>query len=293
MFSLNNLIGKGVIINQRGQVSSKDAIEHENEAKKMIAHFQGEKLDIPLIEAFHFLGTNPHTHEKVSKDAETVIIFMGLNAYHHWAWGYVDAYTQRGVNAVTFNYPGVGNSGGEPLPDEVIQSGGIIVDYLKDSFNIPENRIAAHGHSLGGAFAVQTALKIRGVHIISDRTFSKLSEAIYNIIQVWLKNFPALHFTLNGLRISETPLFLIDQSDWKALDSVHAWEKIEGKKCVFTHLKDPVIRTEVSLFQGLKGKENDTVFITVDDDNSDPHSCLPSPEHFDQILKSIGFCQKC
>jgi hypothetical protein len=283
-----------MIPNQRKWVASKDTQQEEQKAAQMVARLQGEKLDIissygHQLEAFHYAGINPHTGNKVDRSAPTIIILPGMGAYHHWFDVHVEKYRKRGINVVTFNYPGVGKSGGEANREAAIQSGEAIVDYLERHFHVPREAIGAHGHSLGGGFAAQVALRRPGIHIISDRSYSKLSVASQAIIKSFLAAHPFALSILNSLRVVENGSALAFRAAQWELDSEGAWAKITGKKCVICHLKDPVITLVASLFKAIHGKDAQTTFIVMDDDCEDPHSRPLSDEETDRVIQAIGF----
>jgi pimeloyl-ACP methyl ester carboxylesterase len=292
LFSIpRTFIGQFVVPNQRRLVNSEVAKTIEEESNRVVQIYQGRKLDVLTpkgedLEVFHYLGKNSRTQERMTSINQTIVFCLGMGAYHHYLSGYIEKYNARGINVVTFNYPGVGMSKGVSDCEEIIACSEKIIHHLESQMSIPRNEIALHGHSFGGGIATQVAKRIPGLNIINDRSFSKLSLASRPFFQ---GNLLSTHSLLGYLGVIENFVnFTFKLTGWE-LDSEDAWSKIQGKKCVVYHKKDPVVTHENSLFHAIYGRDSETHFEVLKDDCSDPHSRLLTDQEFDRVIQAIGF----
>lgn len=299
MISLSNLnsdtVGRFLFANQRRLVTEEEVNRMASETAQWVAHFQGQKLDIPTasgIEAFHFAGIDPYTQQKVRQSDKTVILFGGMSSYqHHYSW-LMEKYVQRGINVVTLNYRGVGGSGanGEVAnKPEIVQDGMAIVDYLESHFHVPRDHLAVHGHSLGGGFSALVAAERPGIHAVNERSYSKLSHASHPFIKGFLaSNQIAIDSLPSDLSVSNLATLAFQSTNWE-IDTEAAWRNIQGKRCVVCHLKDPVISKEVSLYQSIYAQDQKTTYLVLDDDCPNPHGRLLSDQEIDTIVQAIHF----
>ncbi len=73
---------------------------------------------------------------------------------------------------IGFNFRGVGGSTGWPVEaTDLSIDGHAMIKFLTDQ-GVNERDITLHGHSLGGAVAVDVARTHPSVKVISDRSFS-------------------------------------------------------------------------------------------------------------------------
>ncbi len=85
---------------------------------------------------------------------------------------------ETGANVLSFNYRGVGRSGGAiTSAQDLIEDGEAAVQYLLSQGVLPED-IVLHGHSLGGGVATAVVAKHQGMHLVNDRSFSSLSRVV-------------------------------------------------------------------------------------------------------------------
>jgi len=81
-----------------------------------------------------------------------------------------------GVNVLTFNYRGVGDSTGWPFNAmDLVKDGTAAVEYLKKTKHIAERNILIHGHSMGGGLLGYLAIKYPELILVSDRSFRSLT----------------------------------------------------------------------------------------------------------------------
>ncbi|WP_068471421.1 alpha/beta hydrolase family protein [Candidatus Protochlamydia phocaeensis] len=285
-------IGQFIVPNQRRLLSQEEISRHEHEAAQMVADFEGERIedvrvDAGALEAFYFSGLDSHTHQKVDRAGETVILFVGQGAYHYWYSYLVDKYTKRGINVVSFNYPGVAHSEGEAAKEKMVKAGEALVDYLERHLGVPRQKIAVHGHSLGGGPSALTAVSRPGIHVVNKRSFAKLSLAAENFVRGALPANNLARSVFNTLGRNATRLALTS-TNWE-FDTEAAWPRIQGRKCVVCHLNDPVIPKEASLYQAIQGRDNQTQCLVLDDECQDPHSRQLSDQEIDAVVQAIGF----
>lgn len=127
----------------------------------------------------------------------------------------VQAFHRLGFSTLVFDYRGYGRSEGAfPTESEVYRDAGAVWDYLVKIRGIEPENIFLYGHSLGGAVAIDLAVRQpRAAGVITDGTFTSL-RAIIDRIPVY-RFFPAdllltHHFdSLSKLRILRVPLLLI------------------------------------------------------------------------------------
>jgi fermentation-respiration switch protein FrsA (DUF1100 family) len=108
------------------------------------------------------------------------ILFCNPNAVQYETLkgpsGWVNYYTERGMNIFLWNYRGYGRSQGTPSPALVKSDGEDMLQYLLQKKNCL--KVGIHGYSLGGAVACHLS-KSEGVEfVLTDRTFSSLSEMV-------------------------------------------------------------------------------------------------------------------
>lgn len=56
---------------------------------------------------------------------------------------WIEFYLRLGINIVVWNYRGYGRSEGHPSPKKIIKDSEILVDYLKDKYNV--KNLGVHG----------------------------------------------------------------------------------------------------------------------------------------------------
>lgn len=287
-------VGRMLIPNQRRYVDPEVANLLDQEALGVVAVYEGQKLDVTTsmghaLEAFHFAGKHPHTQTKVDPTTQTVVLFGGQGCYQHYLSYYIDMYTRRGINVVTFNYTGVGRSDGETNPREVVDGGVAIVDHLERHFNVPLDKIALHGFSLGGGISAQVALIKEGVHIVNDRSYAKLSIAAHQQIRSVLPAAGIARRIINSLAVVENMSHVAFKLTGWELDTESAWSRIRGRKCVICHTHDPVIVYDASLYKAIHGINQETTFMLLEDQTADPHSRPLTNREIDAVIQAIGF----
>lgn len=95
---------------------------------------------------------------------------------------------QLGYNIFIFNYRGYGKSKGWPSERGLYRDAQAAYDYLK-SRGVPAERIVGYGESIGGAVAVDLAVRSPMKSIILDSTFTNMKDMVrthYPVIPLWL-----------------------------------------------------------------------------------------------------------
>lgn len=90
----------------------------------------------------------------------------------------IPAYLKRGINVMVVNYRGYGNSESIPFVEGMSKDVETAYHYLSEIKKIPNNKIIAHGHCIGGYFASKLAKDHPGMHLVLDRSLANYRDAI-------------------------------------------------------------------------------------------------------------------
>jgi fermentation-respiration switch protein FrsA (DUF1100 family) len=163
------------------------------------------------------------------------------------------------ADLLVLNYRGVGKSTGASSPLGLALDVYSACEYLHQVHEVDPSEQIVYGHSLGGYAAVKGGALFQAAHpdkevsVISDRSFSSLSEAARRIAGAF---FSFLAFLLR----------------WE-LDARDDWDVFRGKKIVINDKKDALIPFDVSFYHAIKDKKN-TTFIDMESDEEEglePH----------------------
>jgi pimeloyl-ACP methyl ester carboxylesterase len=135
----------------------------------------------------------------------------------------IEAFHSLGFSTLTIDYRGYGRSqGGFPTEAEVYRDAQSAWDYLVEIRGIEPHNIFLYGHSLGGAIALDLAVRQpQAAGVITDGTFTSL-RAIVDRVPLY-RFFPAdllltQHFdSLSKLKILRIPLLLIHGTEDRAV----------------------------------------------------------------------------
>lgn len=111
--------------------------------------------------------------------APWILIFHG-NAGNIAHGGRPDHYARLravGLNLLTFDYRGYGESAGRPTEAGLYRDADAAFAYLRDSLGVPAERIYLFGHSLGSAVAVDLASRVRAAGLIVEGAFTSAPDA--------------------------------------------------------------------------------------------------------------------
>ncbi len=131
----------------------------------------------------------------------------------------LSVYQNLGFSILSIDYRGYGRSEGKfPTEAEVYRDAQAAWDYLVTTRGISPENIFLYGHSLGGAIAIDLAIRQpRAAGVIADNTFTSM-RAMVDYIPLY-RFFPAdlllreRFDSLSKLRLLRSPLLLIHGSD--------------------------------------------------------------------------------
>jgi uncharacterized protein len=81
-----------------------------------------------------------------------------------------------GLSLLAFDYRGYGESEGIPTEDGLYQDADAAYRYLRDTLDVPPERIVLFGHSLGSAVAVELASRVPAAGLILDGALTSVVE---------------------------------------------------------------------------------------------------------------------
>lgn len=81
-----------------------------------------------------------------------------------------------GLNLLTVDYRGYGESGGEPSEAGVYRDADAAYAYLRDALGVPPRRVLIFGHSLGAAVAVDLASRVPSRGLILEGAFTSVPD---------------------------------------------------------------------------------------------------------------------
>ena len=96
---------------------------------------------------------------------------------------------KAGLNTLIFDYRGYGKSQGSPSENGVYLDAQAAYDYLLDREDIDKEKIVSFGSSLGGAIAVDLAVKRKCAALVADSTFTNtkdMGKTVYPFIPTFL-----------------------------------------------------------------------------------------------------------
>ena len=118
-------------------------------------------------------GILPH-----SKAEKTLLFFHGNggNISHRGDSLYI--FHKLKLNVLIVDYPGYGESEGEPSEESLYQSATAAWQYLVNNKKINPEKIIIFGRSLGGAVAVDLASRVKAGGLILESTFSSVRDVV-------------------------------------------------------------------------------------------------------------------
>ncbi len=88
----------------------------------------------------------------------------------------IDAYLNRGINVVIFDYPGVGLSGGDFSVKGSYEGAEVVYQYLTEEKHVDPHNILVDGYSMGSGPATHLSSKHPGVNLLLRFPFARMSE---------------------------------------------------------------------------------------------------------------------
>jgi len=126
---------------------------------------------------------------KASSAQSTLIFFHGNAGNIGGRLGKIDLFHQIGINVLIIDYRGYGNSEGYPTEEGIYKDATAAYDYLLQRDDMRGQNIISYGASLGGAVAIDLAVKRPVSCVIVDSTFSSatdMAKRIYPFIPSFL-----------------------------------------------------------------------------------------------------------
>lgn len=161
------------------------------------------------------------------------------------------AFVSHGYAVLTINYRMVGESVGPLSSVGPIIDAATALAYCVHILNVQPQRIVLFGHSIGGAFAAETATLFPQVYVVSDRSFDSLTSVSWvhvggDTLAAYLQQFRNGPAVVRVLQRS-VALFLRYLACWH-LDASHHWKAVaQDRKCVLYATMDMVIPPHVQL----------------------------------------------
>eukprot|EP00056_Hartaetosiga_gracilis_P001032 m.41873 g.41873 ORF g.41873 m.41873 type:complete len:392 (-) comp10467_c0_seq2:982-2157(-) len=124
--------------------------------------------------------------EIINESSDHWVVFSNANGvpYEHNLQFLEDYSKNLGVNVLTFNYRGVGQSKGWPMmASDLTHDGEAAVRYLLHKKGVDEEYIVFHGHSLGGGVSSILSDMFKKSKLINDRSFRSLSRAAQVVME--------------------------------------------------------------------------------------------------------------
>ena len=95
-------------------------------------------------------------------------------------------YLERGISAAVFHYGGVLDSQGEPNCLTTSLDALAVTRYVQGRLKCSNSELAIHGKSLGTGPSLYTGTQLRGIKVIADRGFSRLTDVINTFVPPFL-----------------------------------------------------------------------------------------------------------
>lgn len=151
----------------------------------------------------------------VMGDRQVMLYLHGNGGNISYNLAPLQAFNQLGFSSLIIDYRGYGRSSGDfPSEAEVYRDAQSAWDYLINNRGIKPENIFIYGHSLGGAIAIDLAIRQpQAAAVITDGTFTSM-RALVDRIPLY-RFFPAdliLHQnfdSISKLKLLRMPLFLI------------------------------------------------------------------------------------
>jgi uncharacterized protein len=85
-------------------------------------------------------------------------------------------FNKLGINVLTFDYRGFGESGGKPYEEGLYMDAMAVYKYLTVSKNVPPERIIFYGHSLGTGVAIEMATRVKAGALVIEAGYRSIPD---------------------------------------------------------------------------------------------------------------------
>lgn len=126
----------------------------------------------------------PNDPINILAEPKTILYFCGvgnnMGDYNYLAR--MSAFRQLGFSVLAFDYRGYGRSGGDfPNEAQLYEDAEAVWMYLRETQGIPAEQIVIYGESMGGAIALDLAIKHPEANgLILQSSFTSMAEAVKN-----------------------------------------------------------------------------------------------------------------
>lgn len=154
-------------------------------------------------------GTKLHGWYVEHAEPKVHVLFCHGNAEHVADLGQMlDAFrTDFRASVFAFDYRGYGRSEGKPDEPGVLADGHAAQLWLADKAGIPPDRVVLIGRSLGGAIAVDLAVKNGARGLVLQRTFTSIPDVAVNSLFAPLRPYMTIQFdSANKIESYSKPL---------------------------------------------------------------------------------------
>lgn len=124
------------------------------------------------LNAWHMPGDRP----------TTVLMLAGNGGNMAVMLGHIITFNSLGCSSLTVDYPGFGQSEGQPSEEGTYEAAEAAWLYLTEKKKIKPDQIIVYGFSLGGGVAAWLAQKYRPGGLVLDSTFTRLAEVGKTIV---------------------------------------------------------------------------------------------------------------
>lgn len=146
---------------------------------------------------------------------KTVLFFHGNGGNISHRGDSIYIFHKLKMNVFIVDYPGYGNSVGNPTEQNLYQSATTAWQYLLKDKNTRAKNIIIFGRSLGGAVAIDLASRVSAAGLILESTFSSVRD-IVDIVFPALSKFVFLRYSFDSLsKIDKvtSPIIVIHSTD--------------------------------------------------------------------------------
>lgn len=151
-----------------------------------------ERITIPVGSGEHLIGWwfPPANDDQPQK---TLLLLHGTGGLTEFNFQAIALWHQAGYGALAFNYRGFGQSSPSfPHETQIYQDALAAYDFLTQTKGIAPENLVLHGHSLGGAVAIELANRCPVQGLFLENTFTSMlavamSNPLYRLFPVkWL-----------------------------------------------------------------------------------------------------------